>query len=442
MKRYPSRIFAAACRAALCLVTAIPALAANAVSEPAQTGWPEFRGPYANGIAAPPGVTLGLPLIWSETQNVKWKTEIPYQGWSTPVVLDGQIWLTTATTDGHDFYAICVDSETGAIRFNEKLFHSDNPDPLGNKVNSYASPSSVIEPGRVYVHFGSYGTACLDTATAKVIWQRQDLPCRHYRGPGSSPMRFEDLLVLTFDGADVQYMAALDTQTGKTVWRTDRTTDWQDLDENGQPEREGDLRKAFSTPLVIDVGANKQLITLSSYAAFSYDPRTGKEIWKTHNSAFSPAARPIFADGIVYITTGRGTPQLWAMRPDGHGDVTDTHIVWKYEGRDVPDDPSPIIVDGLLYMVNGGGVVSCIDAATGALVWSERLGGNYEASPIYADGRLYFSSVQGKTTVLKAGRAFESLAVNILPSGFMASPAVQGKALILRTKTHLYRIEE
>jgi len=405
-------------------------------------GWPEFRGPWSNGLATMPGTSLGLPLHWSETENVAWKTPIPFRGWSTPVVLDGQVWLTTATEDGHDFYAIGVDAETGEIRFNERLFHADSPEPLGNEVNSYASPSPVIEPGRVYVHFGSYGTAALDTATCEVIWQRQDLPCRHYRGPGSSAILFEKLLILTFDGADVQYVAALDKETGKTVWKTDRTTVWTDLDEQGMPKREGDFRKAFSTPIVIDVGGTPQLVSLGSSAAFGYDARTGEEIWKTHNTAYTPAARPVFGNGLVFIATGRGDVELVAMRVDGQGDVTDTHTVWKVTGRKVPEEPSPVLVEDLLYVVSNDGVLTCLEAATGNAVWSERIGGNYEASLLYADDRIYCFSVQGKATIFKHGRTYEVLATNTLESGFMASPAVGGNALFLRSKTHLYRIED
>ncbi len=425
----------------LCAVFAACLLAVGSATAGPGVDWPEFRGPHANGHVTDSGVTLGLPLTWSETENVVWKTEIPLQGWSTPAIAEGKIWLTTATPDGHDFYVICVDAETGRITFNEKLFHSDNPEPLGNNVNSYASPSPVIEPGRVYVHFGSYGTACIDTATNAIVWQRDDLPCRHYRGPGSSPILFEDLLILTFDGADLQYLAALDKKTGKTVWKTDRTTEWHDLDAEGKPQREGDFRKAFSTPIVVESGGKLQMITLGSSAAYAYDPRTGKEIWKTHNDDYTPAARPIFNDGLVYITSGRRHNTMWAMRVDGEGDVTDSHLAWTFAGKEVPEEPSPIVVDGLLYMTSNDGILTCLDAATGAQVWSQRIGGNYEASPIFADGRIYFFSTQGKSTVIKPGRTLEVLATNKLDTGMMASPAVMGKALILRTKTHLYRIE-
>jgi outer membrane protein assembly factor BamB len=405
--------------------------------------WPEFRGPWSNGHAQAPGSAeaLGLPVTWSETENIAWKTAIPHRGWSTPVVMNGQVWLTTATEAGNDFFALCLDAKSGEVIFNKKVFHADNPEPLGNNVNGYASPSPVIEAGRVYVHFGSYGTACLDTKTATVIWERPDLSCRHYRGPASSPILFENLLMLTFDGVDQQYAAALDKDTGKTVWKTERNTIWSDWDENGQPKREGDYRKGFCTPLVINVGGTPQLISLGAAAGFSYDPRTGRELWKIQYDGHSSSSRSVYGDGVLYVNTGHGKTSLWAMRPDGEGDVSDTHVLWKFQDRGVPKQPSPILADGLIYLVSNDGIATCLDAVTGEKIWSERVGGNYMASYVYGDGRLYISDMQGKTTVLRAGRAFEVLATNELDEGCLASPAVSGKALFLRTKTHLYRIE-
>ena len=403
--------------------------------------WPGFRGPWGNGWATVPGEVkpLGLALHWSEGQNVKWKTPIPHRGWSTPVVMNGQIWLTTATLEGNDFFAICVDADSGQIRFNEKIFHSDDPEPLGNNMNCYASPSPVIEAGRVYVHFGSYGTACLDTDTCKVLWKRTDLPCRHYRGPGSSPVVFGDLLIVTMDGIDVQYVVALDKKTGKTVWKTDRTTEWDDLDDDGKPFMEGDLRKAYCTPLIIETGGQTQMISVGAKAAYSYDPANGREIWKVRYPGYSNAACPVFGNGMAYIITGFGKTELLAVRVDGRGDVTDSHIAWK-TGHLVSRTPSPVLVDDLLFAVSDNGILMCRDALTGEEVWQQRLKGNFAASPLYADGRIYCSNQLGTTTVFKAARECELLATNKLDSGFMASPAVAGKALFLRTKTHLYRI--
>lgn len=409
---------------------------------PVWADWPQFRGPWGTGHVSPPGDAkkIGIPLHWSETENIKWKTAIPHRGWSTPVVMEGKIWLTTATPKGNDFFVICVDAGSGRILLDKKLFHSDDPEPLGNDINCYASPSPTIEPGRVYIHFGSYGTACLDTADGEILWQRTNLPCRHYRGPGSSLILFNDLLILTMDGVDVQYMAALDKKTGKTVWKTDRTADWNDLDSDGKPKTEGDMRKAYATPLIVDIDGKPQMLTAAAKAAYSYDPATGEELWKIHHTAYSGASSPLFGHGFAYFNTGFPRPELWAVRVNGKGNVTDTNVAWKRR-QAVPQIPSPLLIGDMIFMVSDTGAITCLDAVTGAEIWKEHVKGRFAASPLYADGRIYCFSKEGKTIVLKAGRKFELLATNTLDAGFMASPAVAEKALLLRTKTHLYKIE-
>jgi len=406
--------------------------------------WPEFRGPWGDGHVSASGDTkpIGLPLHWSETNNVKWKTEIPYRGWSTPVVMGGQVWLTTATIDGHDFFAIGLDAETGQIRFNEKLFHSDNPEPLGNgaSMNCYATPSPVIEPGRVYVNFGRFGTACLDTSTGKALWKRDDLRCRHYRGPSSSLVSFDNLLILTFDGVDLQYLAALDKQTGKTVWKTDRSVAWNDENVPGQMARDGDLRKAHSTPLIVSAAGKPLMLSAGAKAAYGYDPRTGQELWKVHYDDYSTAPRPLFDGSLAFFITGGKLRELWAVKPGGQGDVTDTHVVWKSNAH-IGRYASPLLVDGLLYVTADENYFTCFEPATGQVVWTDRVPGRAAASPVYADGRIYLCNQQGMTTVLKPGRTFEVLATNTLAGGFMASPAISGKSFFLRTRTHLYRVE-
>jgi outer membrane protein assembly factor BamB len=410
----------------------------------AQAEWPEFRGPRGDGHVVASGDTkaIGLPLRWSETNNVKWKTEIPHRGWSTPVVMGDQVWLTTATMDGHDFFAIRVNAKTGQIRFNEKIFHSDNPEPLGNgaSMNCYATPSPVIEAGRVYVHFGSFGTACLDTETGKVLWKRDDLPCRHYRGPSSSLISFENLLILTMDGADLQYHVALDKKTGETVWKTPRSAVWNDENVPGIMAKEGDLRKAHSTPLIVTASGKPQMLSAGAKAAYGYNPRTGSELWKVQYPDFSVAPRPLFDGGVAFIVTGQSKKEMWAVKTDGQGDVTDTGVVWRLKTH-IGKYASPILVDGLIYTAADESFVTCLEASTGQVVWTERVGGKYAASPVFADGRLYLFDQEGTTTVLKPGRTLEILATNTLANGFMASPAVAGKAFFLRTRTHLYRIE-
>ncbi len=410
----------------------------------ARADWPDFRGPWGNGHVSAPGDTKprGLPLNWSETNNVKWKTGIHDRGWSTPVVMGGQVWLTTATEAGNDSFAVGLDQESGKILFDEKVFHTDNPEPLGNgaSMNCYATPSPVIEPGRVYVHFGSAGTACLDTRTGKVLWKRSDLPCRHYRGPSASPVLFENLLILTFDGADRQYTVGLNKQTGETVWKTNRSVAWNDENSTDPMTRDGDHRKSHGTPLIATVAGKPQLLSVGAKASYGYDPRNGNELWRVEYNDWSSAPRPLFENGLAFIVTGLTKRELWAVKPDGKGNVTDTHVAWKLTSR-VGKYASPLLVDGLLYTAAEESFVTCVEAATGQTVWSERIGGKYAASPIYADGRLYFFSQEGTTTVLKPGRALEVLATNKLDAGYMASPAVDGKSFYLRTKTHLYRVE-
>jgi outer membrane protein assembly factor BamB len=411
---------------------------------PARADWPEFRGPWGNGYAQAPGETkpLGVPLQWSETNNVKWKVAIPYKGWATPVVMNRQVWLSTAREDGRDFFVVGVDADTGEIKFNEAVFHSDNPEPLGNgaSMNCYATPSPVVEPGRVYVHFGSFGTACLDTSTGQVLWKREDLRCRHYRGPSSSLILFENLLILTMDGVDLQYHVALDKKTGQTVWKTNRSVKWNDEDVPGQMARDGDLRKAHSTPLIVSASGKTQMLSAGAKAAYSYDPHDGRELWKVEYADWSVAPRPVYDQGLAFFVTGLNKAELLAVKTDGAGDVTRDKVVWRLKTH-IGKYASPLLVDGLLYTAAEESFVTCIDTADSQPVWTERIGGKYAASPVYADGRLYFFSQDGTTTVLKPGRTFEVLAKNKLADGFMASPAVSGRAFYLRTKTHLYRIE-
>ena len=404
----------------------------------ADENWPMFRGPRCDGSV----IGSHLPLHWSETENVLWKVDVPHSGLSTPIVLNGRIWLTGATTNGTDFFAYAFDAQTGRQLVARHLFHCDTPEPLGNGVNGYASPTAAAEQGRVYVNFGSYGTACLDAATGEPLWKRNDMPCRHYRGPGSSVLLHNGLLILTFDGVDVQYVTALDAATGKTVWRTDRDIVWKDLDASGKPRRDGDFRKAFATPLVIrPAGGVEQLISPASSVLFAYAPSTGKTLWRVGNAAYSAVVSPLFYGGNVLVVTGHGAAELIAVRPDGTGDVTGTHVLWRVGGKDVPLTASPVVIDGLLYMLADHGILTCLDAATGKTVWRESLGGTYLASPIHDGQRIYLFSNAGKGTVVRAGRTFEKLAENRIDDGFLASPAVCGDALIQRSKSHLYRIE-
>lgn len=398
--------------------------------------WPEFRGHDGRGHAS----QTGLPLTWSETQHVTWKTAVHGRAWSSPVVLGGQVWVTTATEDGRRLFAVALDQATGAVVHDLKLFDVATPQ-YAHPFNTYASPTPVIEPGRVYVTFGSPGTAAIDTATGKVLWTRRDLECNHYRGAGSSPIVFRDLLLLHYDGSDVQYVVALDKHTGKTVWRTDRSIDFQDLGPDGKPMAEGDLRKAFATPQIITVDGQPLMISMGAKATYAYDPLTGKERWRVEERTnHSASTRPVAGFGLVFLPSGFPKGELLAVRPGGQGDVTTTHVAWRLT-RGVPNKPSLLLVDDLLFMTTDAGVASAVEAKTGSVVWTGRIGGTHSASPVYGDGRVYFFSEDGKTIVIDASRTFKILAENQLGDGFMASPAIDGKAFYLRSKSHLYRIE-
>ena len=398
--------------------------------------WPQFRGPNGDGHAD----ANKVPTTWSETNNVKWKTAIHGRAWSSPVIWGNQIWLTTGTENAKELFAMCVDADSGKILRDMKLFDVERPQ-FHHAFNSAGSPTPVTEEGRVYITFGSPGTACIDTKTGKVLWERRDIECNHYRGAGSSPILYRDLLIMNFDGSDAQFIIALDKKTGKTVWRKDRSIDFKDLGPDGKPKAEGDFRKAFATPHVAEIDGKPLLISQGANAAYGYNPLNGDEYWRVEErSSHSGGTRPLVGHGLIFFPSGWSQGQLLAVKPGGSGDVTGTHIAWRIT-KAAAKKPSLLLVDDLIYMNNDGGIVTAIEAKTGKEVWAERVGGNYSASPIFANGHCYFFSEEGKTTVLKPGREFNKVAENKLDGGFMASPAVTDNALILRTKTHLYRIE-
>jgi outer membrane protein assembly factor BamB len=404
---------------------------------PVHAQWPQFRGPDGTGHAA----SSELPLTWAEGRNVRWKTAVHGRAWSSPVILGSQIWMTTATPDGRQLSAVALDRDSGKVLFDLKLFDVATPQ-YAHPFNTYASPSPVIEPGRVYVTFGAPGTAAIDTKTGKVVWERRDFECNHFRGAGSSPILFGDLLLMHFDGSDHQYVVALDKRTGKTVWRTQRSIDFQDLGPDGRPKADGDFRKAFSTPHIVVVGGRPIMVSLGSKGLHGYDARTGEEIWRVvERGSHSGSTRPVSGHGLVFVPMGFDAAQLLAVRPDGKGDVAASHVAWRF-GKGAPSKPSILLIDDLIFMVNDAGIVATLDARSGEMIWRGRIDGTYSASPIVAGGRIYAFNEDGKTTVLQAGREFKVLAENFLDDGFMASPAVDGRALYLRTRTHVYRIEE
>lgn len=410
-------------RAGLCAGLMLAAGAAGAAEN-----WPQFRGPTGQGYA--PG-DVRLPQRWNEQRNVVWKREIRGRGHSSPVVWNDQVWVTTAAADGTALGAVGVDADSGQVLHEVVLFRPTQPDKI-HEDNSYASPTPVIEDGRLYCHFGRYGTACLDTRTGGVLWTNDELVVDHQGGPGSSPVAFEDLLIVNCDGADAQYAAALDKRTGRLRWKQPRSA----------PLRPDPItHRAFSTPLVIEWQGRTQVVSPGADQLHAYNPRTGAELWHVRYTGFSTVPCPAFADGLVVFCTGYFNPQAWGVRVDGQGDVTDTHVAWKFRGP-VSDTPSPTIVDDRVYMVSNSGVGTVLNVATGERISQFRLGGNYSASPVVAGGQLYFCDEEGHTKIIEAVDKPRVIASNPLDGSLKASPAVLGDAIILRTDKALYRIEE
>ena len=385
--------------------------------------WPQFRGPAGQGHSA----ERALPVEWSETRNVAWKTAVPGRGWSSPVIANGRVWLTTAVaaSRGASLRALAFDVETGKEVVNVEVFRLSNAS-LKNPKNSHASPTPILDGDRVYVHFGGDGTAALDSGSGAIIWRSQ-FPYASQHGSGGSPALYNDLLIFSGDGHYEAWVIALETRTGKVRWKT---------------ERRKPFDQAYTTPLLITVNGRDQIVSVGAYRATAYDPATGKEIWMVrYDDGFSNVPRPVYGHGLVFIATGFQQPSLIAVRADGIGDVTGTHIAWSMS-RGAPYTPSPLLVGDELYVISDLGVLTCVDGRTGKVLYQQRIGGNHSASPIYADGRIYFLSEEGVATVIVPGAAFQRLAVNELNGATLASIGVANASFFVRTNTHLYRIRQ
>jgi outer membrane protein assembly factor BamB len=392
----------------------------------AAADWPQFRGPTAQGHSD----AKNLPLTWSEEKNVRWKVSLPGKGWSSPIGANDLLWMTTALGEGHSLRALCVHTEGGELLYDIEVFAPKEPVSV-HGTNSYASPTPILEGDHLYVHFGSMGTACLDADTGKIVWRHTATQVNHATGPGTSPLLYQDLLIVPFDGADRQFVVALNKKNGKLAWQRKRSAPLND-DEL--------LRRSFCTPLLVRGAERDQLISPGPDQIHGYDPSSGEEIWHIRYQGFSIVPRPVYGHELVFFSTGYSEKNLHAVRIDGKGDVTDTHVAWTSK-RQVPTKPSPLLVDDSLYFVSDGGIVTCLDAKSGKPNWVQRLAGKYSASPVYGNGRIYLSSEDGKFTVLAPGAEARILATNSLDGHFMASPAVLGEAFYLRSETHLYRID-
>jgi len=410
--------------------------------------WPEWRGPSAQGHAN----ASGLPDTWSETSNVAWKTPLPGRGHSTPVMWDDQMWIMTAfekaaTPDevkrrlssntgdqplvvlaSVSLHALCVDRNSGKVLHDIELLNVKDPQ-WAHQLNSYASPTPVLEEGRLYAHFGAFGTVALDTKTLKVLWKNEELHVMHENGPGSTAVLHGDKLIAHFDGSDTQFIAAFDKNTGKLAWKTPRS---------GEMDPRPQQRKAYGTPLVVTMNGKPVVVSSAANNIYGYDPQTGKELWKIHYGelGFSMSTVPVADEQQIYFSTSFGKSQVIALKYPG---LQTPEIAWR-NNKNAPKMCSPVLHDGLLFYVDDGGIVSCVDVKTGEALYRERLGGKFSASPILADGKLYFCSREGVVTIVPAAKEFKILAQNTLDGPIMASPIADGSALFIRSDKALYKI--
>ncbi len=396
--------------------------------------WTHFRGSNMDGHAE----TDKAPLHWSDSTNIVWKMPVKGLGWSSPVVYGNQIWLTSAAKDGKEFYSLCCDLESGKMLDEKIVFTAEDPQRI-HGTNSYATPTPCIEKDFVYVNYGTFGTACINTNDFKVVWKREDLKCDHMQGPASSPILYKNMLILHLEGTEDPYVIALDKKTGETIWKSIRPKEIYDT-------LEPVFRKSYQTPIVIEANGRELLISNSSFMCFAHDVYTGEVVWTIEYGYDSTVSQPLYWNGLVYVNSGwiflDNTPYFtrqYAVDPTGTGDVTKTHVKWMYEDE-VPQIPTPVIVDGKMYMVHDRGMVTCLDAMTGKPIWKQKLKGNFNSSPIYAAGNIYFTNVKGVTTVIKPADTFQQVAENDIDETVKAVPAFVNGKMLLRTEKNLYLI--
>lgn len=397
------------------------------VSARADDAWPTFRGPDGNGIAAEGPVVIQ----WSPSNNVRWRTELPGEGWSSPVVGEDRAFLTAAIpVEGQENeYRLClliVDVNNGRLIKTVDVMRQspERPARIHSK-NSHASPTPILDGNHVFVHFGYQGTACV-TRSGEIVWVNRDLFFKPTHGNGGSPILVDGRLVFTCDGDKNPRVVALDAKSGELLWETPRTVS---------------AKKTFSfcTPTVIEVNGRKQVIAPGSDCVLAIDPANGSVIWDVRYEGYSVVPKPVFHRGLVYVSTSFDSPEILAIDPTGRGVVTDTNVVWRV-ARNGPKTPSMLAHDGLVYSVSDDGIALCMDASTGEIIYRKRIGGKFSASPLLAGGNLYFTSEEGVTTVARAGIDYEEVAENDLEERTLASLAVINGDLLIRTAEALYRI--
>ena len=415
-------------------------------------GWEQWRGPNGNGHA-PAGE---YPLEWSENKNLSWKTLLPGRGHSSPVYQGSSAWITTALESVAsqeererranassfpgamglhylskvEFIALQVDLKTGKIIRQIKVFEKKAPQAI-HRLNSYASPSPILKNGKLFIHFGAFGNACLNSKTGQIIWKNQepDLWIHHENGPGSTPVLWNELMIFHLDGTDKQSVVALFQETGKIAWHRKRSGK---LRENPQ------TKKAYATPLIVQGSNGPVLISTGADWVYGYHPETGKELWKINYGilGFSNVSKPLKFENLFIVSTGFMKGEIHAYQMHGNHPPS---LAWKMT-KGAPKKPSPIIVNGLLYVINDGGILTCLNARDGEVLWRSRLEGEYSSSPTFADGKIYISNHSGKTTVIQPGTSMKILAENQLDDGHMASFVPLRGSFLVRTEKALYRI--
>lgn len=395
--------------------------------------WPSFRGPNGDGVVA-----QSLPVEWDSDKNIAWRTEIPGEGWSSPVAAGNRIYLTAAIPSGEGdedqknqefaLSLIIINGTSGEIIKTVPIMQQTGERAARvHRKNSHASPTPVIEGDKIYVHFGYQGTACL-SLNGDILWKNRDLFFKPTHGNGGSPVLASGNLIFTCDGDKEPRIVALNASSGQLAWSTPRPVS---------------AKKTFSfcTPTVIEVDGQVQVIAPGSDCVLALDPMTGKIIWDVRYVGYSVVPKPSYHRGLVFISTSFDNSKMLAIRPTGKGEITETHVAWQID-RNVPKTPSMVAHDGLVYSISDDGIATCVEAETGELVYRNRIGGNYSASPVLADNKLYFTSENGVTTVVRAGEDFQEVAANVIEERTLASLGVLGDSILMRTGSALYRIQD
>ena len=414
-------------RAALLIAATFQvALAAHLQAE----NWPRFRGPTGQGVSS----ETSLPAEWSSTSGIAWKTEIPGESWSSPIVWNDQVFVTTATDGGRSCRVLALDRKAGRVLWNTEVFQQTPGHKQGK--NSYATPTPVTDGERVYAVFGDGSVAAVNF-DGSLAWTNRDVKFYSEHGLGASPLVYGELLIMAFDGSspgpetkvgwqipwDQAFILAVDKTTGKPRWRASR----------------GLSRIAHISPAVIRMGDREELLSCAGDAIQGFNPKTGQRLWHVFSEGEGVVPSPAWGDGLIFTASGFGKSTIRAVRMGARDDATKTHIAWE-QRKGVPSQSSLLYVKPFLYAVTEGGIASCVKSESGDIVWQQRIGGEFCASPVFGDGKVFFLSEQGDTTVVAPGAEFKQLARNTLGERCQASPAVSQEHLFIRSDKHLWCI--